>query len=160
MIEHNQPVARRPALRNRAMRVNRAPRYVRKMKMMNNQDLLKNLVPLWHATRAWAEELLRRHLELENAADVLKTENRGRKAIKGTNWIYRTHGVGVDIYKTEESGGIDFDFDKPEPDTWRMKTFFKRQYNEGNLNFETYRHLFEDEELLDRELTELLEPRT
>lgn len=41
-----------------------------------------------------------------------------------------------------------------------MKTFFKRQYNEGNLNFETYRHLFEDEELLDRELTELLEPRT
>lgn len=104
--------------------------------------------------------MLRRQLELENAADVLRPENRGRKAITGTNWMFRTHGVGVDIYRTEDSGGIDFDFDKPEPDAWRMRTFFKRQYNEGNLNFDAYRHLFEDEDLLDKELAELLEPRT
>ena len=87
-------------------------------------------------------------------------ENRGKKPILGTNWMYRTHGVGVDIYKTEEAGGIDFDFDKPEPDAWRMKIFFRRQYNDGNLNLEIYRHLFEDEELLDKELKDLLEART
>ena len=128
--------------------------------MKKNQELIKDLIPLWHATRAWAEELLRRHLGFENAADVLKPENRGKKPIQGTNWVYRTHGVGVDIYKTEEAGGIDFDFDKPEPDAWRMKIFFRRQYTDGNLNLEIYRHLFEDEELLDKELKELLEPRT
>lgn len=127
---------------------------------MNNQELIKNLVPLWQATRLWAEELLRRYFELQDVAEILKPEKRGRKAIPGTNWMYRTHGVGVDVYKTEEVGGIDFDFNKPHPDPWRMKIFFRRQYNDGNLNFELYRELFEDEELLDKELAELLEPRT
>jgi hypothetical protein len=127
--------------------------------MMKNQELIKNLIPLWYATRLWAEELLRRHLDLADAADVLKPENRGKKVINGTNWMYRTHGVGVDIYKTEEVGGIDFDFEKPNPDPWRMKIFFRRQYNEGNLNLELYRNLFENEESLDRELAELLEPK-
>jgi len=128
--------------------------------MKKNEDLIKNLTPLWHASRAWAEELLRQHLRLENAIDVLRPENRGKRSIPGTNWIYRTHGVEVDIYKTEEVGGIDFDFDKPLPDAWRMKIFFKRQYNDGNLNFEIYRHLFEDDGLLDKELARVLELRT
>lgn len=127
---------------------------------MNNQELIKNLIPLWHATRLWAEDLLRRYLDLADVADVLKLENRGKKPIIGTNWMYRTHGVGVDIYKTEDVGGIDFDFEKLNPDPWRMKIFFRRQYNDGNLNFEAYRHLFEDEDLLDRELAKLLESRT
>lgn len=127
---------------------------------MSNRELLKNLIPLWHATRVWAEDLLRRYIELEEADKILKPEKRGRKPIPGTNWMYRTHGVGVDIYKTEDVGGIDFDFDKPNPDAWRMKTFFRRQYNDGNLNFDTYRHLFEDEDLLDKELKELFEPKT
>jgi hypothetical protein len=134
--------------------------YVRKRQMMNNQELIKNLIPLWYATRLWAEELLRRRLDLADAADVLKPENRGKKTIQGTNWMYRTHGVGVDIYKTEDVGGIDFDFDKPTPDPWRMKIFFRRQYNDGNLNLELYGELFEDEDMLDKELAELLELRT
>lgn len=111
---------------------------------MNNQELIKNLIPLWHATRLWAEELLRRHLLLEAADEILKPENRGKRAIKGTNWIVRPHGVGVDIYKTEDIGGIDFDFDKPDVDEWRLKIFFRRQYNDGNLNFDSYRDLYED----------------
>lgn len=41
-----------------------------------------------------------------------------------------------------------------------MKIFFRRQYNDGNLNLELYRELFEDEDMLDKELAELLEPRT
>ena len=128
--------------------------------MKNNQELIKDLIPLWHATRTWAEDFLPRYLNITDAVDVLRPENRGKKPIQGTNWMYRTHGVGVDIYKTEEVGGIDFDFDKPTPDAWRMKIFFRRQYNDGNLNFDAYRQLFEDEELLDRELAELLETRT
>ena len=60
--------------------------------------------------------------------------------------MYRTHGVGVDVSRTADVGGIDFD--KPEPDKWRLQIFFERQYNEGNIPLVEYRHLFEDEELL------------
>ena len=70
--------------------------------------------------------------------------------IPGTHWVHRTHGVGVDIYRTASVGGIDFDFNKPDPDEWRLKIFFEKQYNEGNLSFTAYRELYEDEELLDR----------
>ena len=39
--------------------------------------------------------------------------------IPGTHWVYRTHGVGVDIYRTASVGGIDFDFNMPDPDEWQ-----------------------------------------
>lgn len=122
------------------------------MDIMDNQQLIKNLIPLWYATRLWAEELIRRFLDTENPINVLAPENRGIKAILGTNWMYRTHGLGVDIYKTEDVGGIDFDFNKPDPDSWRLKIFFKKQYNDGALNYEHYRNLFEDEKLLEKEI--------
>lgn len=111
----NQALGHRPGLRNAPLRVKGGSRYVRKIQMTKNQELIKNLIPLWYATRLWAEDLLRRYLDLADAVDILKPENRGKKPISGTNWMYRTHGVGVDIYKTEEVGGIDFDFDKPNP---------------------------------------------
>ena len=119
---------------------------------MDNQQLIKNLIPLWYATRLWAEDLLRRSLGLEHSIDILAPENRGIKAVSGTNWMYRTHGIGVDIYKTEAVGGIDFDFNKSDPDCWRLKIFFRRQYNDGNLSYELYRNLFEDEKLLEKEI--------
>lgn len=119
---------------------------------MDNQQLIKNLIPLWYATRLWAEDLLRRTIGIENPIEILAPENRGKKAICGTNWVYCTHGVGVNIYKTEDAGGIDFDFNKPDPDPWRLKIFFRRQYNDGNLNYDLYRDFFEDEELLNREI--------
>ena len=62
--------------------------------------------------------------------------------------MYRTHGIGVDVSKTPDVGGIDFDFDKPDPDEWRLSIFFERQYNEGNLPFNEYRPLVEDEDRL------------
>ncbi|MNG21402.1 hypothetical protein D3C84_1057610 [compost metagenome] len=62
--------------------------------------------------------------------------------------MYRTHGIGVDIYRTADVGGIDFDFNKSEPDEWRLQVFFEKQYNEGNLPFAEYRELYEDEGLL------------
>jgi hypothetical protein len=119
---------------------------------MENQQLINNLIPLWYATRLWAEELLRRSLGIENSIEALLPENRGIKAISGTNWMYRTHGVGVDVYKTNDVGGIDFDFNKPDPDSWRLKIFFRRQYNDSNLSYERYRNFFEDENLLEKEM--------
>lgn len=110
--------------------------------------LLRNLIPLWHAEMAWAKELLMRAFKLQNAQDILGPRHRGRHQIPGTTWFVRTHGIGVDIYRTPDVGGIDFDFDKPDPDSWRLKIFLERQLNAGALSYEIYRHLVDDEERL------------
>ena len=115
---------------------------------MTDIELIKKIIPLWYAQKTWAEELLKRSFCLEKAEDILATKYRGFNEIPGTNWMYRTHGVGVDISRTADVGGIDFDFDKPEPDEWRLRIFFECQYNEGNIPLAEYRHLFEDEVLL------------
>jgi hypothetical protein len=116
---------------------------------MDNLEKIKNLIPIWYAQKAWAEELLVRVFKLKNAGDILSQEFRGNNSIPGTNWMYCTHGVGVDIYRTSEVGGIDFDFDKPDPDEWRLRIFFEKQYNEGNLPLSEYRELCEDQDLLE-----------
>jgi hypothetical protein len=108
-------------------------------------ELVRALIPHWYATRKWAEELLCRVLGLENASDVLRPEHRGRKAIPGSMWTYRTHGIGVDIDRGIRSGGIDFDFDKPDPDPWRLELFAEKQLNAGNLGPE-YLDLVDDED--------------
>jgi hypothetical protein len=111
--------------------------------IMTDEELIKQLIPLWYAQKKWAEELLVKAFNLKKVEDI----QRGRNPIPGTNWMYVTHGVGVDVYKTDEVGGIDFDFDKPDPDPWRLQILFEKQYNDGNLNYGSYRHLFEDEDL-------------
>jgi hypothetical protein len=115
---------------------------------MTDIDLIKKIIPLWHAQYAWAEELLKRSFGLNMAEEILSSEYRGFKPIPGTNWMYRTHGIGVDISRTPDVGGIDLDFDKPDPDEWRLRIFFERQFNEGNIPLSEYRHLAEDEEAL------------
>ena len=127
---------------------------------MNNLEKVQKIIPLWYAQRAWAEELLKRAFNLEEAHDILKKELRGNNPIQGTNWMYRTHGVGVDIYRTADVGGIDFDFDKPDPDEWRLRDFIERQYNEGNLPLAEYRELYEDEGLLKCFISEALKTKT
>jgi len=118
---------------------------------MDNLEKIKNLIPLWYAQRKWAEELLVRVFHLASAEKILEPEHRGTMTIPGTHWVYRTHGVGVDIYRTASVGGIDF------ADEWRLKIFFEKQYNDGNLSFTAYRELHEDEELLDRVIKMALE---
>jgi len=115
---------------------------------MNNIEKVRVLIPLWYAHRKWAEELLVRAFDLKEAKDILDPKYRGGINIPGTNWMYRTHGVGVDIYRTADVGGIDFDFDKVAPDPWRFRMFIEKQYNEGNLPLAEYRELYEDEGLL------------
>ncbi len=117
-------------------------------------------IPLWHAQMAWAKELIKRSFNLEHPEDILLHKNRGRHAIPGTSWFLCTHGLGVDIYKTPDVGGIDFDFDKPNPDPWRMQIFIERQVNEGNLPYEPFQQLLADDEKLKIAIEEALEDRT
>jgi hypothetical protein len=87
----------------------------------------------------------------------LRSELRGVRVIPGTAWFIRTHGVGVDVYKTPDVGGIDFDFDKPHPDPWRLQIFIERQVNDGNLPYEIFRQLLDDDELMKKAIMEALE---
>ncbi|MBD9417588.1 hypothetical protein IB234_23775 [Pseudomonas sp. PDM16] len=117
---------------------------------------IKAAIPLWYAQMAWAKELISRSFALERAEDILRSESRGNRIIPGTAWYIRTHGIGVDVYKTLDTGGIDFDFDKPHPDHWRMRIFVQRQVNDGNLPFEPYRELLNNEELMSQAIAEAL----
>lgn len=111
-------------------------------------DPIKAAIPLWYAQMAWATELITRSFGLQRTEDILSRELRGVRAVPGTVWFIRTHGIGVDIFKTPDVGGIDFDFDKPHPAPWRMTIFIKRQVNDGNLSYERYRELLDDEDLM------------
>ena len=122
---------------------------------MSDAELIKKIIPLWYSQYAWAEELLKKSFGLSNANEILNSKFRGFNQIPGTNWMYRTHGIGVDISRTPEVGGIDFDFDKPDPDEWRLRLFFERQYNEGNIPLAEYRHLADDEEALKKAISSL-----
>jgi hypothetical protein len=124
---------------------------------MKDEELIKQILPLWYDAIAWANELLVKSFHLEKAQDILKAEYRGLHQVKGTNWFIRTHGIGVDIFKTPEVGGIDFDFGKPEPDPWRLKIFFEKQYNDGQLPYSEYQCLSDDEERLERAIEKVLE---
>lgn len=48
------------------------------------------------------------------------------------------------------SGGIEFDFDKPNPDPWRLRLFAEKQMNAGNLPATDYLLLVDDEERFNR----------
>lgn len=114
--------------------------------MTERVELIRRLLPLWYAEMAWAKELIVRAFQLQKPDDILRI--RGRRPIPGTNWTLCTHGVGVDVYKTPAVDRIDFDFDKPDPDVWRLQLFFEKQLNAGALDYSVYRELAEDEELL------------
>lgn len=117
--------------------------------MMTDKELVQTLINLWYAERAWAEELLKRSFGLNHASDILKLDIESGCEIPGTRWRCRPHGTGVDIYLTEDAGGIDFDFDKPEPDAWRLMIFLQRQFEAGNLDKELYRELYDSDDHLE-----------
>jgi len=119
-------------------------------------ELVREAIPLWYAQMAWAKELLVRAFNLERAEDILNKENRGIRQVPATSWFIRTHGIGVDIFKAPNVGGIDFDFDKPNPDAWRLVIFIERQVNDGQLKYELYRELIDDEELMKKVVSEAL----
>src|SRR4051812_39205014 len=91
---------------------------------------IHELIDDWIVHREAAAALLVEHLHLESPQDVLRPEHRGRYELEGTGWSYRTHGIGVDMTRTNGHGGIDFDFGAENtfanPDWWRLFLFAKR----------------------------------
>lgn len=119
-------------------------------------QLIRQIIPLWYASRAWACELIARTFSLADVQEIMLL-NRGKiLQVPGTCWYLKRHGVGVDVYKTPDVGGIDFDFDKPHPDEWRLKIFFLKQLNDGQLSYSEYQSLAEDEDALDAAIKEAL----
>jgi len=108
-------------------------------------ELVTTLRAEWHSTRIWAEKLLVEALGIEDPMGVLQHPHRGRHQLQGTDWWYRTHGIGVDLFQEGNKGGIDFDFDKPEVDSWRLRIFLVKQLNAGNLKKSDYRPLVQDQ---------------
>ena|GEM_PF-4119952 len=79
--------------------------------------------------------------------------------VPGTDWRYKTHGIGVSVHRPpDQTGGIDFDLDKPEPDEWRLREFARRQVDEGGLPVGVYERVFEDPDCLRPVLAEVLCP--
>lgn len=119
-------------------------------------ELVRQAIPLWYAHVAWAKELLVRTFKLARAEDILRLEHRRMQKIPNTCWTVRPHGIGVDIFKTPSVGGIDFDFDKPNPDEWRLTLFIERQVNDGQLPYDLYRELVNDDDLMKQAVQEAL----
>jgi hypothetical protein len=112
-----------------------------------DEDLIRGPLPLWYATRAWAEVLLCRAFDLSTASDILRHHPKGvRRQIGNSNWYIRTHGIGVDIDGGLNRGGLDFDFDKPDPDPDRLLIFAVRQLNAGNISVPDYLPLVDDDD--------------
>jgi hypothetical protein len=114
---------------------------------MTELEALAKLVEKWHLSKAWAESLLCEHMNISDAESILHSEFRGRKPIANTGWFYRTHGIGVDIYKPGNRGGIDFDFGTKKLDSFKLREFMIKQLNAGNLTKKYYRNLLQDSEL-------------
>ena len=110
-------------------------------------ELVKQAIPLWYANVAWGKELIVRAFGLKDPQDILSGGHRHLQAIPNTCWFVRPHGIGVDIFKSPDVGGIDFDFDKPDPDEWRLALFIERQVNDGQLSYAAYRELIDDDQL-------------
>lgn len=119
-------------------------------------ERIRHLITMWHATRAWAEAMLIGFLGLHAASDVLRPQHRGRSRLGHTTWFYRTHGVGVEFGKDDETDGIDFDFDKPAPDVWRLRLFAEKQLSAGHLGAREYGPLVADESRFARIAEEVL----
>ncbi|ASM52182.1 hypothetical protein PESP_b0652 [Pseudoalteromonas espejiana DSM 9414] len=116
---------------------------------MTEHESMHELIIKWHNTKKWAELLICEKLNLSNAEDILLPENRGKKPITGTEWFYRTHGKGVDIFKEGNKGGIDFNFGSEKLDSYKLKGFMIKQLNDGNLIKKNYRQLLQDSNLWD-----------
>jgi hypothetical protein len=112
----------------------------------SNVQLVEQAIPLWYANIAWAKALLVSAFKFSEPQEILCKANRHLRQVPGTCWFVRPHGIGVDIYKAPGVGGIDFDFDKVDPDEWRLARFIEAQVNDGQLSYAAYRGLLDDEQ--------------
>jgi hypothetical protein len=117
--------------------------------MSTNREAMQNLIAEWIKMRNWAANLLMYKLVLDSPREILRPENRGRKPIPDSDWVYRTHGIGVDVTQCDGLGGIDFDFahetEFAPPDPWRLQLFAQRALRAGKLSREIYEPLLADQ---------------
>jgi hypothetical protein len=114
---------------------------------MTEYQALSDLITKWHFEKEWAESFLCEQFNLSKAEEILNQNNRGRKPIGTSGWYYCTHGIGVDIYKQGNSGGIDFDFGTDKLDSYKLRGFMIKQLNAGKLTKKYYRNLLQDSTL-------------
>lgn len=129
-------------------------------------EIVRDLIAEWTKHRDAAAELLVSQLNLDSPRDILKPENRGRRKLSGTGWQYRTHGIGVDVTRTNGHGGIDFDFSTDDgelyaaPDWWRLQIFAKRSVHDKSVDSDKYtaiiEHADEHRELIEKTITETI----
>ena len=114
----------------------------------SDDRLVADLIALWHETRSWAEKLLCDTFDLQHVDDFMPSLARKGTPRTGqfpdSPWSYRVHGIGIDISKPNNRGGIDFDFDKPHIDRWRLREFMVKQLNDGSIPTRFYRPLMQD----------------
>ena len=114
----------------------------------SDDRLIADLIALWHETRAWAENLLCDTFDLQHVDDFMPYLARNytprTSQFPESLWSYRVHGIGIDISKPDNRGGIDFDFDKPQIDRWRLREFMVKQLNDGSISTRFYRPLAQD----------------
>ena len=112
-------------------------------------ESIQCLIAEWIKHRDAAAELLVTELNLDSPRDILKPEHRGRRELPGTGWQYRTHGIGVDVTRTNGHGGIDFDFSTRDgemyaaPDWWRLQLFAKRSVGDKSVDSDRYTTIIE-----------------
>ena len=93
---------------------------------MVSDEAIDQLIDDWITQRNFAAALLVEYLDLETAHDVLRPEHRGRHIIGDTGWTYRTHGIGVDVTRTNGRGGIDFDFGSTPESEFATPDYFRK----------------------------------
>lgn len=114
---------------------------------MTELESMKELVTKWHESKKWAQCFICEKLNITNPRDILLPENRGRRQFPETEWFYRTHGLGVDIFKDNNKGGIDFDFDSEGINSFKLRIFMIKQLNDGKLTKRHYKKLLNDTEI-------------
>ena len=114
----------------------------------SDDRLVADLISLWYETRTWAEKLLCDTFDLQHIDDFMPSlahnETPRTGQFPNLPWSYRVHGIGIDISKSKNRGGIDFDFDKPQLDRWRLREFMVKQLNDGSIPARLYRPLVQD----------------
>jgi hypothetical protein len=106
----------------------------------------------WIVYRDAAAALLVTELRLASPRDVLRREHRGPRNLGETGWAYRTHGIGVDVTRSNGHGGIDFDFSTEDgqlfapPDYWRLVLFAKRSVHDKTIDSDKYKPIIDDSE--------------
>ena len=116
-------------------------------------DAMDALLSDWFELRDWAAELLTTTFGFDGPREILDTQNRGNEPIPGTDWFYRTHGIGVEVYQAR-GRAVDFDFAFPSPgfeipDPWRLRWFAEAEIRAKRPMADAYRAILRDEKRFD-----------